>query len=95
MGFIHYNHKAYLDWNFENDVAQNETLLAAAIIHVTYNPGGTRTDKALEMALSKLFTCEGGVRSNVPHVLIVITDGKTSKRSKEYKDVLGPFKVIK
>lgn len=92
VGFIHYNHKAYLDWNFENDVAQNETLLAAAIIHVTYNPGGTRTDKALEMALSKLFTCDGGERSNVPHVLIVITDGKTSKRSKKYRDVLKPFK---
>ena len=95
VGVIHYNHKSFLDWDLKNDIAENLALLIEAIKNLKYNPGGTRTDLAMDMAMSKLFTCNGGERPNVPHVVIVITDGKTSRRSKKYKDVLKPFKVKK
>ena len=95
VGVIRYNHKPFLDWDFKSDSAENLANLIEAIKKMVYKPGGTRTDKALEMAESKLFSCAGGERPNVPHVLIVITDGKTSRRSKKYEDVLRPFKVLK
>lgn len=95
LAVIHYNHRAYLDWNFKGDVAENAKLLKAAIENMKYQPGGTRTDRALEEAKEEFLSLEKGARPNVPHVLLVITDGKTSKRSKKYQDVLKPFVVIK
>ncbi|XP_078373834.1 coadhesin-like [Oculina patagonica] len=89
VGIIHYNHRAFLDWDFNADVAQNLVALKKAIQNLKYQPGGTRTDRGIEMASKELLPED---RPDVPHVLLVITDGKTSRRSKKYKDVLKPFK---
>ena len=45
------------------------------------------------MANNELFTAAGGERPNFPNVLLVLTDGQTSKRSKKYEVVLKPLKV--
>jgi len=95
VGIIHYNHRAYLDWNFKSDVAENAIVVKQEIKKLKYHPGGTRTDRAMDMASSQMFDRGAGARPNAPHVLLVITDGKTSKRSKPYKDVLKPLLVIK
>ena len=94
VSVIHYNHRSYLDWDFRSDYAQNLTAFREAILKLIYYGGGTRTDKALEMASAKVFKSSGGSRSYVPHVLLVITDGKTSPKSKPYSVVLKPLKVI-
>ena len=94
VGFIRYNHRPYLDWDFSSHRATNISALKDAIRNSKYKPGGTRTDRALEMASNKLFQPNKGERSGVLHVLLVITDGKTSKSSKKYSEVLKPFQVI-
>lgn len=95
VGIIHYNHRPFLDWNFNSDVAKNHAALKEAISKLRYQPGGTRTDKGMDLAAAKMFKPEFGERPNVPHVALVITDGKTSLRSKKYSEVLKPFVVIK
>ena len=94
VGVIHYNHNAFLDWNFNSDAAKNAALLKEAIKKLAYKPGGTRTDKGIRKAEYEMFSRGGGERPDVPHILLVITDGKTSKRSEPYKSVLKSFKVI-
>lgn len=94
VGIIHYNHRAYLDWDFSSNRAQNAAALKKAIMDLKYQPGGTRTDLGMGLASNEMFKVAHGERPNVPHVLLVITDGKTSRRSKKYKDVLQPFMVI-
>jgi len=92
VGIIHYNHKSFLDWDFSEDKAQNAAALKKAIKNLKYEPGGTRTDRGMNLASKEMFQLGHGERLNVPHVLLVITDGKTSPRSEKYKDVVKPFK---
>ena len=40
--------------------------------------GGTRFDKAFEEAAKNLFSPSGGVRSHLPKVFVILTDGKQS-----------------
>ena len=95
VGVIHYNHKPYLDWNFDSYKAKNAYALKSAIQKLPYQPGGTRTDKALEMAWYEMFKPGKGERPDVPDVLLVFTDGRTNPGSKPYEDVLKPLVVIK
>ena len=55
--------------------------------------GGTRTDKALRMAEEKLFCSSCGVRGNIPHVLLVITDGNTNDGSESLTQATATLKV--
>ena len=95
VGVIHYNHRPFLDWDFKADTAQNADSLKAALLAMGYKPGGTRTDRAMELASNNLFKVAHGERLNVPHILLVITDGKTNPGSKAYQDVVKPFEVTK
>jgi len=88
VSVVHYSHKVYVDWHFSDNRAQNADALKDAIKNVKYPGGGTRTDLALETT-EKL----KGARAGVLKVVIVITDGKTSRKSKKYKDVLKPLVV--
>ena len=94
VSVIRYNHKSYLDWDFRSSNSQYLPALREAIDKLRYRGGGSRTDKAMEMAAAKVFKSSGGSRSYVPRVLLVVTDGKTSPRSKPYPVVLKPLKVI-
>ena len=93
VSVIRYNHRPYLDWDFRSNNAQYLSALREAILKLRYQGGGTRTDKAMEMAAAKVFKSSGGSRSYVAHVLLVVTDGKTSPKSKPYSVVLKPLKV--
>ena len=94
VSVISYNHRPYLDWDFRSNNAQNLPALREAIRKLKYKGGGTRTDKAMELAAAKVFKPSGGDRSYAPNILLVVTDGKTSSRSKSYPVVLKPLKVI-
>lgn len=93
FGFLHYNQDAILDFDFANSASQNPQALKEKILEINYDPGRTRTDKAIKMANERLFTEEGGAREGVPKLLIVLTDGKTSDDSAPYTTVLAPLKV--
>ena len=93
FGLIHYNENATLDFDFTDASLHNIEALKERIMDVDYDPGLTRTDKAIKMANEKLFTDRGGARKNVPKLLVVVTDGKTSEGSAPYPSVLAPLKV--
>ncbi|XP_073238208.1 collagen alpha-1(XIV) chain-like [Porites lutea] len=92
VAVIHYNHRAYLDWDFNSDRAKNAVALKKAILNLKYQPGGTRTDIAMDKSMEEMFKVDHGQRPDVPHVLFVLTDGKTSSRSKPYEKVLKAYK---
>lgn len=55
---------------------------------------GTRTDLALTLANTELFSEQGGDRVDKSNVLVVITDGKTNPQlSQPYSEVLQPLKA--
>lgn len=60
-----------------------------------YWGGGTRTDLALEKANERFYGSEKADRPNdkYPNVLLVLTDGNTSSKSKPYAEVLKPLRV--
>jgi len=56
--------------------------------------GGTRTDRALELAAEDFFGWEdSGDRPDKPNVLIVLTDGDTNEGSKPFSQVTPPLDV--
>jgi len=93
FGFIHYNEDAILGFDFSDTSLHNPEALREKIMNMKYDPGRTRTDKAIKMANERLFTERGGARQGVPKFLIVLTDGSTSEGSLPYATVLAPLKV--
>ena len=56
--------------------------------------GGTRTDRALELAAEDFFGWEdSGDRPDKPNVLLVLTDGDTNEGSKPFSQVIPPLDV--
>ena len=64
------------------------------ILSIPYEPGLTRTDRALHLANSDLFSEKGGARENTGKLLLVLTDGVTNEGSENYTTVLAPLKVL-
>ena len=93
VGAIVYNSVASLKFNLAKSEYHTLPKLQEAIKKLGYPGGGTRTDLAIDMAASDIFSAAGGDRADVENVLIVLTDGKTSSRSRAYKDVLKPLQV--
>lgn len=74
---------------------QNANSLKNAIKVLPHIQGGTRTDRALELAGQDFFGwTETGDRPDIPNVLLVLTDGDTNEGSKPFPKVLPPLKVF-
>ena len=93
IGIIPYHSSAVVSVKFADVQHQTPVAMANLIRNIRYTSGNTRTDIAIELANSQLFIGAGGMRSDKPNVLIVMTDGKTNAGSKPYKTVLAPLKV--
>ena len=75
---------------------QNINNLLQKIGKLPHIRGGTRTDRALELAAEDFFGWqETGDRPDVPNVLLVLTDGNTNEGSKPFSQVLTPLEVFK
>ena len=94
FGAIVYSSNAHLQFKFTDAKYYKPNRLRKAIKNFPYLEEGTRTDLALSLADSELFSASGGDRPDKPDVLIVITDGRTSSKSKPYSEVLQPLKVM-
>ena len=94
FGAIVYSSTAKLQFNFANANYYNNERLQEAITNFHWLGSGTRTDLALELANTDLFSSKGGDRPSKPNVLFVITDGRTHPLSKKYPEVLKPLQVI-
>jgi len=55
--------------------------------------GGTRTDLALKAAENEFFCSTCDARNNVPQVLLVLTDGKSSYNASPVKEASQQMKV--
>ena len=67
------------------------TLKARKLPHIR---GGTRTDRALELAAEEFFGWDNsGDRPDKPNVLLVLTDGNTNEGSKPFSQVIPPLNV--
>ena len=53
----------------------------SAISSLSYAGGGTNTDRALAYVRTRMLTSAAGDRGNVPNVVAVLTDGRSSNRS--------------
>ena len=74
---------------------QNINELVQKIGNLPHIQGGTRTDRALELAGENFFGWqETGDRPDVPNVLLVLTDGDTNEGSKPFSQVLPPLEVF-
>ena len=93
LGIIPYNSRAQVSVRFSDVQHQTPDAMARLIRGIPYTSGNTRTDVAIELANSQLFSSSGGDRTDKDNVLIVMTDGKTNHGSKPYKTVLAPLKV--
>ncbi|KAH3775135.1 hypothetical protein DPMN_176532, partial [Dreissena polymorpha] len=60
--------------------------LVAAIQHINYISGGTRTDTALKYVKDNSFTKPAGDRDNVANILIVMTDGQSNVPAETVKE---------
>lgn len=93
IGIIPYHSNAQVAVKFSEVHHQTPDAMTRLIRGIPYTSGYTRTDIAIDLANSQLFSSAGGLRSDKPNVLIVMTDGKTNAGSKPYKTVLAPLKV--
>ena len=93
VGIIAYQSNSHLAVKFGDVNSQTPSAMTAIINRIGYTGGGTRTDIALEMANSGLFSSAGGDRGDKSNVLVVLTDGKTNHGSKAYSTVLAPLIV--
>ena len=55
--------------------------MQSAISRLTYSTGGTNTSGALAYVRTTMLTAAAGDRSNVPNVVVVLTDGQSNDRS--------------
>lgn len=55
----------------------DSTSLENAIDNVPYIPGNTYTEDALQFIVNQSFTAAHGMRNGVPHILVVMTDGRS------------------
>ena len=78
FGFVTYAVNATLHSNFSNPYYHNASNLKETVqVQVKVEPekDATRTDLAMELVLTELFSSNGGDRPNAKNVLIIITDG--------------------
>ena len=76
MGVVSFSSNAKTEILFSAE--QSVKAIKASILNITYYTGSTRIDLGLQECRKKLFTAAGGMRSNVPQVLLVITDGRST-----------------
>lgn len=63
---------------------QNVDVIKSSVLKMSYHGMTTRMDLGLNKTHVKLFSTKGGMRRNVPHVLLAITDGKSDHGEKQF-----------
>ncbi|XP_048582331.1 uncharacterized protein LOC5506315 isoform X2 [Nematostella vectensis] len=90
FGVISFSTHAHLDIALNSHSSVGS--LQQAVSHIRQAGGWTYTDKALDLAYSQLYSSSRGARSNVAKVLIIITDGVSTRGIDSLK---APLKRLK
>ncbi|KAK3608159.1 hypothetical protein CHS0354_034118 [Potamilus streckersoni] len=77
IGVVTFNTNVYPQFHLKD--YQNKESMKTAISNIRYNIGGTETDKAIQYARDTMFLDVNGGRLGVAKIIIVITDGYSSK----------------
>ena len=94
FGTIVFSSTPELQFSFADKKFYKRKPLRKKIKSFPYLGEGTRTDLALTLANTELFSEQGGDRVDKSNVLVVITDGKTNPQlSQPYSEVLQPLKA--
>lgn len=94
FGTIVFSSTPELQFSFADKQFYKSKRLRKKIQSFSYLGEGTRTDLALTLANTELFSEQGGDRVDKSNVLVVITDGKTNPQlSQPYSEVLQPLKA--
>lgn len=93
VGAIVYGSTATVKFNLAKSEYHTLSKLQAAFKAFDFPGGGTRTDVAMQLAASDIFSPAVGDRVDAGNVLVVLTDGTTNGGSAPYKDVLKPLQV--
>ena len=84
-----FSHKAFLKIKFSD--FYNGEGFNRAVDELPLLNSITRIDRALQVALNEMFSRVNGMRRNVPHVLVLLTDGKQTPGN----DVMPLPKAVK
>ena len=95
MGLITFAEKATLLFDFADPKYHNAKTAKDRISQINKLYFQTRTDKALILADSDLFTAAGGDRPDKPNLLLVFTDGKPTPKPgyKPFSVTVPPLEV--
>jgi len=91
FGGIHYSGRAGLDFRISDKTYWSPKALKAKIATIPYPQGGTRTDRALQMARDEFFCSACGIRPAASKVLVIVTDGKSGGPT-SMEDATKPLK---
>ncbi|XP_076874166.1 collagen alpha-1(XII) chain isoform X2 [Brachyhypopomus gauderio] len=75
VSFVQYSDDAQTEFKL-NTYSDKGTALAALQL-VRYKGGNTKTGVALKHVYEKVFASDGGMRRNVPKVVVAVTDGRS------------------
>lgn len=78
VGLIRFSTRASLVFNFQFSADNNLLRLKEMIDNTAFGDGNdTKTELALQLARSDLFSAEGGSRPDVPKIVVVLTYGQS------------------
>ena len=77
VGIIRYSTRASVIFDFQFSADNNIPFLKETIDNIAFAEGETKTELALQLALSNLFSAKGGSRPDVPKILVVVTFGRS------------------
>ncbi|XP_076612407.1 collagen alpha-1(XII) chain isoform X2 [Chaetodon auriga] len=81
VSFVQYSDDAKTE--FKLNAYQDKGIAMAALHHIRYRGGNTKTGVALKHTYEKAFSIDNGMRRNVPKVVVAITDGRSQDEVKK------------
>ncbi|XP_041832449.1 collagen alpha-1(XII) chain isoform X2 [Melanotaenia boesemani] len=81
VSMVQYSDKAKTE--FKLNTYQDKGVTMAALHHIPYRGGNTKTGVALKHTYEKAFSLENGMRRSVPKVVVAITDGRSQDEVKK------------
>lgn len=76
VGVVSFSTQAQTEIRFTSK--QTADAIKPSVLNITYQGRGTYIDRGLNKTHMDLFSAQGGMRTNVPHILLVITDGQSN-----------------
>ncbi|XP_026092718.1 collagen alpha-1(VII) chain-like isoform X1 [Carassius auratus] len=74
IAVVHYSDQPRIEFNFNTHKDRNSVL--RALRAVRYGGGNTKTGRGISYVLREIFQESLGMRQEVPHVLVLLTDGR-------------------